>query len=535
MTSFPRRLGAGLFTTLLVTGGLATTAAPASATVTTLCVGYTGCAKLGMSDAGYAKASGTMYWRMYSGHNCTNYAAYRMVKSGLANSRPWTGGGNATRWGTSMASKTNGTPTVGSVAWWKAGVYPAGSAGHVAYVEKVVSADEIIVSMDSWRGDFSWARITRASRGWPSGFVHFNDVKLANKSLPAVTGSPKVGTRLTASPGAWSVSGATYSYQWLANGAPVSGATSSTLTPTQALKGKQLSVKVTVAMRGYATTYAISAATAAVAPGVLSSTAPPTVSGEPQVDQTLSAQPGSWDPGSPQVSYQWLADGVAVPGATSSTLALAPPLAGKKMSVQVTASKTGYTAVRARSATTQPVALGVMAPTAPPNLTGQTSRGSTLQVGASAVPAGATSSIRWMRGKTRIPGAKGSTYRLTNADLGHRMRAVVLVNRPGYRQLVLRTSWTPFVRTTPTVRMSTIPGPQRLNLRVTLRAAGLSGANARVQVRTGGELVRVVPIRGGAASATLTGLRPGTRIYKFRIPATDSTNPVVITRRLTIR
>ena len=165
MTSFPRRLGAGLFTAILVTGGLATTAAPASATVTTLCVGYTGCAKLGMSDAGYSKASGTMYWRMYSGHNCTNYAAYRMVKSGLANSRPWTGGGNATRWGTSMASKTNGTPTVGSVAWWKAGVYPAGSAGHVAYVEKVVSADEIIVSMDSWRGDFSWARITRASRG----------------------------------------------------------------------------------------------------------------------------------------------------------------------------------------------------------------------------------------------------------------------------------------------------------------------------------------------------------------------------------
>ena len=68
-----------------------------------------------------------------------------------------------------------------------------------------------------------------------------------------------------------------------------------------------------------------------------------------------------------------------------------------------------------------------------------------------------------------------------------------------------------------------------------MRAAGLSGINDRVQVRTGGKLVRVVPIRGGAASATLTGLRPGTRIYKFRIPATDSTNPVVITRRLTIR
>ena len=153
--------------------------------MTTLCVGYTGCAKLGMSDAGYSKVSKTMYWRMYSGHNCTNYAAYRMVKAGLPNTRPWTGGGNATYWGTSMKPRSPTPPRrVGPVAWWKAGVYPAGSAGHVAYVEKVVSADEIIVSMDSWHGDFSWARVTTATKGWPSGFVHFKDVQIANTAVP---------------------------------------------------------------------------------------------------------------------------------------------------------------------------------------------------------------------------------------------------------------------------------------------------------------------------------------------------------------
>ena len=87
-----------------------------------------------------------MYWRMYSGHNCTNYAAYRMVQERPAQLRPWTGSGNATNWGTSMSRDHQRHPAVGSVAWWKAGVYPAGSAGHVAYVEKVVSANEIIVS-----------------------------------------------------------------------------------------------------------------------------------------------------------------------------------------------------------------------------------------------------------------------------------------------------------------------------------------------------------------------------------------------------
>ncbi len=57
-----------------------------------------------------------------------------------------------------MSRITNGTPSVGAIAWWRAGVKPAGSAGHVGYVEKVVSADEIIVSQDSWNGDFSWTR-----------------------------------------------------------------------------------------------------------------------------------------------------------------------------------------------------------------------------------------------------------------------------------------------------------------------------------------------------------------------------------------
>ena len=36
-----------------------------------------------MGNAGYASANHTSYWRMYSGHNCTNYAAFRMIKAGM--------------------------------------------------------------------------------------------------------------------------------------------------------------------------------------------------------------------------------------------------------------------------------------------------------------------------------------------------------------------------------------------------------------------------------------------------------------------
>ena len=200
---------ASLLLSLLVVAGVSTLAAgPASASTPSpqgasstsyLCWGYAGCSRAGMGNGGYASVSRTMYWRMYSGHNCTNYAAYRMVHSGLPNSRPWSGSGNATNWGAAMSRITNGTPAVGAVAWWRAYVSPAGSAGHVAYVERIIDANTIVVSQDSWGGDFSWKRITRGGGQWPSGFVHFNDLAQRNTAKPGVTGAPKVGATLTAS------------------------------------------------------------------------------------------------------------------------------------------------------------------------------------------------------------------------------------------------------------------------------------------------------------------------------------------------
>src|SRR5690348_8964061 len=87
--------------TLLLSGTAmpALSAAPASATVTRLCYGYSACQRAGMSSAGYDRNNSQMYWRMYAGHNCTNYAAYRMVLSGMPNVRPWSGDGNAMNWG----------------------------------------------------------------------------------------------------------------------------------------------------------------------------------------------------------------------------------------------------------------------------------------------------------------------------------------------------------------------------------------------------------------------------------------------------
>lgn len=514
--------------------GVTTGASPATATVTTLCKGYVACAKAGMPDGGYSAASKTMWWRMYTGHNCTNYAAYRIVKSGLPNTRPWSGSGNATNWGAAMSRITNSTPTVGSIAWWRAGVKPAGSAGHVAYVERVVSADELIVSQDSWRGDFSWTRVTRAGGGWPSGFVHFNDVPLLNIAPPSISGTPKVGSVLTAAPGAWSSAGVTFAYQWSQDGVAIAGATGPTLTVTRAMQGKKITVRVTATNPGYPAKSVVSAQTTAVQAGVLSSTTAPTLTGDPRVDATLTATPGAWTPAPDEVRYQWRADGAPLPGATAPTLTVAPAQVDRKLSVTVTALKSGYAAVATTSAATGPAQPGALEVTDNPVLAGTPRLGQTLTLRGPSVPAQATAEVQWLRRGVPVPGATAPTYRLTAADLGAAISAQVRLTRPGYAALATRTEPTPLIRSTPVIRLATQPGPRRLAVTATVTAPGVSPVAGAIQIRARGKLLSMVPLRNGVARTTLTGLPRGPRTFRFRYVTTAKVSGAMVPRRVRI-
>lgn len=159
-----------LLLALLATIGL--TAPASSAEWIVLCTGYDACNAAGYPDSGYKAASSTSYWRQTPGHNCTNYVAYRLVKNGMPNERPASLSGNAYNWGPAFPDLTDDKPVRGSVAWWDTSF---SSTGHVAYVEKVVSADEILVSEDNWGGDFRWRRVTRSGGRWPQGFIHLRD------------------------------------------------------------------------------------------------------------------------------------------------------------------------------------------------------------------------------------------------------------------------------------------------------------------------------------------------------------------------
>lgn len=188
-----------------------------------------------------------------------------------------------------------------------------------------------------------------------------------NTSPPTISGTARKGQRLHADPGSWSGSQPmTFDYRWQrcnASGAScsnISGATHRDYDLTSADVGNTVRVVVTAKNSAGMGTAASSPTAVVAAPQAPANTAPPTISGPPQVGQRLTANPGSWTGPQPiTFTYQWLrcdqfGGGCAdIPGASSQTYLLTTADVGHALRVRVRAKNPfGKT-----SATTVPTAV----------------------------------------------------------------------------------------------------------------------------------------------------------------------------------
>lgn len=505
-----------LFATALVVAGTltrATVPVERSAANTYLCSGYSGCRGAGYSDAGYGAVSGRMYWNMYSGHNCTNYAAYRVIKAGGPATRPWSGGGNASEWGLQMREITDQVPNVGAIAWWARYDNGSGSAGHVAYVEKVVSPTEIVISEDSWGGTFHWRRLTKDSGRWPTGFIHFTDKVLTPTVAPKVTGTPKVGEALRLDPGTWTPS-ARRTMQWLADGVAIPGQTGGGLALTPALLGKNISVRVRATRVGYDPVTVTTKATADVAPGTFDTGEQPVISGEAYVDGVLTATAGGWDPADPAIEWRWYADGVRIRGNGGSTLALKPVYDGAMIKVVAVARKDGYTTATAPAvAQAGPVLAGKIAVAKPLTITGTHRVGYQLTaVPGTYEPAEVTAAYQWLRNGVPIPGATRARYVQTVADVGSTLSVRATLSRPRYIPLAV-DAVAARTQAVPTLKVATSGGRGTAAVAVRVTAAGVSPVNGWVEV-TIGRHVRKARLVDGLVRVTIDELADGPKNVK---------------------
>jgi lysozyme len=289
---------------------------------------------------------------------------------------------------------------------------------------------------------------------------------------PAIVGTAQAGIQLAGVPGGWSGGKpVAFAYQWStcdAAGAgcvALPGATLETYKPTTADVGHALALTVT-ATTSAGTATASSPSTLAVRAGGAPGTtppaviSPPSVTGTPQVGQTLTAAVGTWSGSPTSFTYEWRrcdaagAGCTTIVGATTSSYAPTPDDIGATLSLIVTATGKGGS-----QATVAPTTPAIAAAPVPPAVVGSLAAqaglagavtttdahaSATWQPGA--VPTGTTVGLESTNPALAIPGT-GALLTLTPAQATLRWGVDVALLAPQPGQVVAFSAdgkiWTP--------------------------------------------------------------------------------------------
>jgi hypothetical protein len=265
-----------------------------------------------------------------------------------------------------------------------------------------------------------------------------------NLSAPAApSGTLMDSYTLTPDPGTWSTAAA-FSYAWLrcptgatsVTGACVQVGTGSSYVLSSSDVGHLMGVTVTATAAG-GSTIAQSALTAAVAGRPLTNVLAPSISGDPQIPQTLTANAGSWSVPLTSISYDWERCG---PGGTmpctqvasnTSRYTLSTTDLGSTIVLVATASSPGRTA-SAQSTPLTVQAQPLPQPSQQPSIGGVAARAQTLRVYPGAWTNSPTSlSYQWRRCDSsgqncqNISAAIDQTYVPGKADEGSKLTVAV--------------------------------------------------------------------------------------------------------------
>ncbi len=333
---------------------------------------------------------------------------------------------------------------------------------------------------------------------------------------PAISGTPKFGETLSVSDGEWDQRIDSYSYQWLRQGAAISGATAPTYTTGLADVGKQVTALVTAHPVGapsgsaQADPVLVDEGDAAVA-----ATAP-SIEGLVAVDQVITAVPGAWDLAGLDFSYAWMADGKPMPGQTGDSLALRESDLGKVISLVVTATKPGH----ADGVATSGAATVAEAPnpgaTEMPAISGLPQLGKVLHLSRGEWSLDRLSySYQWQRDGVDVPGATNLSYKVTRADIGRQVSAVVTASRHGYQDGQASAAPVTVAKVAPKMeaevfKASKLRFPKKPRIVATVQA-GEVDPSGTVEVRMGQEVLGSKSLNPrGRAKVRLAKMAPGT-------------------------
>ena len=262
------------------------------------------------------------------------------------------------------------------------------------------------------------------------------------KTAPVtVTGDRYVGHTLTATTGTWEPDGEVdFDYQWYRDNFPIQGETNDTYVQQPADVGHKITVRIWGdAGDDYLDSSILSTTNVKTGGPTLTNTTLPSVNGTYTVGQVLTADVGEWTEGTPTFTYQWKVAGVAVKGATKSKFtvpASAYSVAGKTITVDVTAHEVGFSNTTVTSGPTPTIAGLPFAVTGSLGYTGTAAVGATLKaVLPTYAPKATTITYAWKIGGT-VYGAK-SSYVVPASASGQTVALIVTASKSGYVSSVI--------------------------------------------------------------------------------------------------
>ena len=347
---------------------------------------------------------------------------------------------------------------------------------------------------------------------------------------PTISGTAQVAETLTADmSGIADQDGLTdtsYSYQWLADGADIAGATDSTYTLADADEGAAIRVRVSFTDDAGNEETLTSAATDTVeARANTPATGVPTISGTAQIGETLTADASGIADADGLTNavygYQWLADGANIAGATDSTYTLVDADAGAAIKVRVSLTDDAGHEETLTSAATDTVDARPNTPaTGVPTISGTAQVGETLTADASGISDqdGLTNAVygyQWLADGSSIAGATDSTYTLVDADAGAAIKVrVSFTDDAGHEEELTSNS--------PATGQLTISGTVQVGETLTADTSGIADDDGLTNVAYSYQwLADGTDIAGATAkSYTLTDSEEGKTI-QLKVSFTD--------------
>jgi hypothetical protein len=336
--------------------------------------------------------------------------------------------------GTVTADALPWTPEATLTYQWLLDGAPISGAGSTSYSPAAGDAGHVLeVQVTGTATGFQ----TASARSVPQTVAAGVTSAGAALAMPTLSTTPTVGNvvsaRLAGRPATAQVS-----CQWLLDGSAISGATAAAYTPVPVDAGKQLQIRLST------TGQSVISKAAAVEAVQFRTASRPGFRGTAAVGHTLTAITGRWSP-TPALEYQWLLDARPIKGARRPILAVEPAYVDGRISLRVTARRTGYVT---REAVSDAVVIrhGSLQASAP-RIKGDARVGETLHVLRGGWEPHPEFSYRWLVNGRPVKGrSTGIAYKVRPEDRGRRITVEVTGRLHGYASAARASASTPRVR-----------------------------------------------------------------------------------------